>query len=442
MSLKKQFRNQLKQLIINDMQGKMILYRLILHGLLLALTVHVTTAPGQIESHLGSTPLTVTVLPVTLEPNNVPPGAAVKMKYTWQASQPTADPYTVFVHILDTADRIELQDDHVPSIDTSTPGWRGTLTYERRLVIPTTLMPGTYRIVLGLYNQKGRLHLNTRPGVTDAGNQRYEVGQLTIDPGAPWPKPDTDKAPSLDLSSYHLIFAEEFDASLDVSAWGPGTRWIAHTPWAGDFGDARFSDPQESFPFTIHDGILHIEARKNASGPWSSGLLASNDPLGQGFSLQYGYFEMRAKLPPGPGVWPAFWLCSSYNRRDPQAGRDGSVEIDVMEYYGHAPHSYTATVHIWHPEPHSSLGTTITTQRYQASTGFHRYGCRVDPQWMTFYFDGIEVWHTPTPPEHNKPLMMLLNLALGPGWPIDKTPNPSVMEVDYVRAYTLPEENH
>jgi len=40
-----------------------------------------------------------------------------------------------------------------------------------------------------------------------------------------------------------------------------------------------------------------------------------------------------------------------------------------------------------------------------------------------------------TPPEHNKPLMLLLNLALGPGWPIDNTPNPSVMEVDYVRVH-------
>jgi len=31
--------------------------------------------------------------------------------------------------------------------------------------------------------------------------------------------------------------------------------------------------------------------------------------------------------------------------------------------------------------------------------------------------------------------MLLVNLALGSGWPIDKTPNPSYMYVDYVRAY-------
>ena len=34
-----------------------------------------------------------------------------------------------------------------------------------------------------------------------------------------------------------------------MSAWGPGTRWIAHTPWHGDFGDAAFSDPLPGFPF-------------------------------------------------------------------------------------------------------------------------------------------------------------------------------------------------
>jgi hypothetical protein len=33
------------------------------------------------------------------------------------------------------------------------------------------------------------------------------------------------------------------------------------------------------------------------------------------------------------------------------------------------------------------------------------------------------------------PSMVLVNLALGSGWPIDKTPNPSVMKVDYIHVY-------
>ncbi len=164
-------------------------------------------------------------------------------------------------------------------------------------------------------------------------------------------------------------------------------------------------------------------------------MLASNDPSGKGFSQQYGYFEMRAKLPGGPGVWPAFWLASSYDRRNPAAGAGGSVEIDVIEFYGHNPAAYQSVVHVWTPAPHRAQGATIMTRPGEVSSDFHRYGVMVERDNITMYFDGIEVWKTPTPPEHNKPLMVLLNLALGSGWPIDKTPSPSYMDVDYVRVY-------
>jgi len=380
-----------------------------------------------------------TILPLVVQPAAVPAGAAVKMSYTWKAVRPTSTALKVFVHIIDEQGRMVLQDDHMPPVGTSTPGWQGTIIYERRKVIPVEVKDGKYRIIVGLYGKSGRAQLTAGKGVFLFGDNSFQVGVLTIDSDAPWPTADTQQAPSLDLSDFHMTFSEEFDGPLYVSAWGSGTRWIAHTPWAGDFGDARFVDPRSDFPFTVKDGVLRIEARKNEAGKWSSGLLASNDPLGNGFSQQYGYFEMRAKLPPGPGVWPAFWLCSSYDRKDKTAGRDGSVEIDVLEYYGRTPCSFTATVHIWRPRPHRSKGHTITTKPYEVSNGFHTYGCMIDPQNITMYFDGIEVWQYKTPPEHNKPLMLLLNLALGPGWPIDKTPNPSIMEVDYVRVYAKAE---
>ncbi|MGL4289902.1 MAG: hypothetical protein ACRCVA_26355, partial [Phreatobacter sp.] len=76
-----------------------------------------------------------------------------------------------------------------------------------------------------------------------------------------------DDVQALDLTGYTLTFGEEFD-SLSVSPRGPGSRWIAHTPWNGDFGDARFADPTPGFPFTIENGVLRIEARKNADGIW------------------------------------------------------------------------------------------------------------------------------------------------------------------------------
>lgn len=252
-----------------------------------------------------------------------------------------------------------------------------------------------------------------------------------------------ETTPTLNLDGYRMTFSEEFEENLDVSPWGPGTRWIAHTPWHGDFGDARFCDPAEGFPFTIANGILRIEARKDDAYAktdryqrrWQAGLLASNDPTGHGFSQQYGYFECRAKMPKGPGVWPAFWLVSSFDRTKPKAGNDGSIEIDVVEFYGHKPSTYESVVHVWKPGPHRAVSGTVTTRVDEVSNDFHRYGALVEPDFITIYFDGAEVWKTKTPREHNKPLMLLVNLALGSGWPINKTPNPAFLYVDYVRAY-------
>ena len=158
---------------------------------------------------------------------------------------------------------------------------------------------------------------------------------------------DAQAAPTpakrLDLCAFDPTFTEDFD-TLSVSPHGEnGSRWIAHTPWNGDFGDAAFADPGRDFPFRVKNGVLEIEARKDADGKWQSGLLASVTPTGSGFSQRYGYFEMRAQLPPGPGTWPAFWLNSVL----PQGSQQPGVEIDVIEYYGQFNDAYHSTVHIW-----------------------------------------------------------------------------------------------
>lgn len=238
---------------------------------------------------------------------------------------------------------------------------------------------------------------------------------------------------ALDLANYRETFSEEFD-NLDVSARGPGTRWIAHTPWNGDFGDARFTDPRPGFPFTTKDGLLTIEMRKGSDSKWRSGLLASVDPNGQGFSQKFGYFEMRAKFPAGAGVWPAFWL----------VGLDRTThtsEIDVVEHYGHAPGRYTASVHVWDRRDktkHRSVHERVPVPEGALSADFHTYGVLVEPDVIRFYFDRREVAAVPTPPEHHQPMYPLVDLGLGAGWPIDKTPSPSLMQVDYVRVWAKP----
>ncbi|MBY3064177.1 glycoside hydrolase family 16 protein [Rhizobium laguerreae] len=235
----------------------------------------------------------------------------------------------------------------------------------------------------------------------------------------------------LNIAAYQLTFEESFD-SLDVSAWGErSSRWIAHTPWNGDFGDARFTDPAPGFPFTTDQGILKIEARKEADGTWRSGLLSSVNPKGEGFSQQFGYFEARMKLPPGKGVWPAFWLI----------GLDRSkytAEIDVLEYYGRAPYEFSMGFHIWRQSQGGQNSTGGYWQKVQdgiLNSDYHTYGVDIQADKTSFYFDRKFIWSFDTPKEFHMPFYPLVNLALGSGWPIDETPNPSILLVDYIHVY-------
>lgn len=239
----------------------------------------------------------------------------------------------------------------------------------------------------------------------------------------------------LDLCGYAIAWQDEFnDLSVSIRDLN-GKRWIAHTPWNGDFGDARFIDPSAAGPFRIRDGLLEITARRDRQGQWTSGLISAADSWGKGAGQRYGYFEARMRLPAGPGTWPAFWLMS----RKTGADHSPSVEIDVIEYYGHDPASYFTTWHVYHRASDAKLNTGATN-RIPVPPGslvreFHNYGVLVTPEMLTYYFDRMPVWRQPTPKDLTGPLFPLVNLALGSGYSIRATPDPSVLLVDYVRIY-------
>ena len=265
----------------------------------------------------------------------------------------------------------------------------------------------------------------------DEGPARASLKDETIEAARP-ADPVSGRA-CIDPRFEEASFAEEFDLPLDVSAWGPGTRWIAHTPWNGDFGQARFRDPGENSPFTVEYGILTIEASKDAKGQWGSGLLASVDRAGRGFSQAYGYFEARAKLPAVPGVWPAFWLIGLDRETK-------TAEIDVMEYRGAKPDGYTSSLHVWDRTggPHDKqLERHVVFDRETRVDRFHTYGVHIGPERTTFFFNRCPVWTAETRSEHRQPMYVLINLALGGSFPIDETPNPTRMEVDWVRAWPI-----
>lgn len=357
------------------------------------------------------------------------PGFATRLTYRWDA-EPMGKDFTAFVHFIGPDGKMAFQNDHpVPSAI-----WSGHVEYSNNILVPIDAADGDYRIMVGLYDRqaadRGWDHqaLKTGAGVSaDAGQFRCQIGVLKVDSKAPLPKLP---APTLKLDGYTMTFNEEFD-DLSVSAAGPGTRWCTRTK--GTFGNARFVEQKDGFPFSVDNGILRIEAaRKN--GVWCAGILASADPQGQGFSQRFGYFEMRAKFPRSRGMWPAFWLLGQPALTDKKRT---NIEIDVVEHYGVSPNAVHSTMHLWPPGgKHTAQGDVFAAPGL--TDDFHAYGVMVDETHVTWYFDGIEIQKQNTPEEAKVPLYLLVNLAMGGGWPIDQAVSPSYMYVDYVRAYAKP----
>jgi beta-glucanase (GH16 family) len=180
-------------------------------------------------------------------------------------------------------------------------------------------------------------------------------------------------------------------------------------------------------PFHAGGGMLTITADR-APGDlapqlggfrYTSGLISTQPS----FSQTYGYFEMRAKLPRGKGVWPAFWLLPLDLSWPP--------EIDIMESVGD-PSRYYVTAH-------STVGPKDSgTEVPIAPDTFHVFAVSWDRDKLIWFVDGREVKRLPTPPDLNKPMYILANLALGGDWagaPDASTPFPAHYVIDYVRAY-------
>lgn len=247
--------------------------------------------------------------------------------------------------------------------------------------------------------------------------------------GAAQPSEETSGSP-IDLSEFEPSFREDFD-SLDISEWGCLTRWIAHTPWGGDFGSARFSAPGENFPFTIEDGILRIEAKRGEGGRWRSGMISAWDACNSGFAQKFGYFETRAKLPEAPGFWPSFWLIGVDKRQ-------GTAEIDVFEFLTHDPGRFSLGI-LRHPSKTDPSRINATTKAKiapgQLSSQFNTYGVEIGKDLTVFYLNRKEIWRTETPAEFHQPFYPLVSFPADTSEMTEATPDSVVMEVDYIHAY-------
>ncbi len=236
-----------------------------------------------------------------------------------------------------------------------------------------------------------------------------------------------------------LSFNEDFTTFI----WSPdGSKgWMTSFPYSGESARTLPNNKEAEYysdstvgvnPFAVKSGILTITAQPAAPGsnpynlPYTSGLITTY----KSFSQTYGLFEMRAKLPAGQGLWPAFWLLPASDQY--------TSELDAFEVLGSNPWQLFATAHGYYG---NNWGVDSQMRQVaNTSRDYHIYGVDWEPQTITFLIDRHVIATAPTPSSMNTPMYILIDLAVGgagswPGQPDGSTPWPARMKIDWVRAY-------
>lgn len=257
----------------------------------------------------------------------------------------------------------------------------------------------------------------------------------------------TAASPGADAGFHTLVWHDEFD--------GPAGAPVDSTKWVHDVGgqgggnqELEYYTPGTQNAALDGDGHLVITAQVVPPGStlacWYGPCRYTSARLKtQGlFTQAYGRFEARIRIPRGQGMWPAFWLLGDDIDR---VGWPKSGEIDVMENIGREPAIVHGTIHGPGYSGAGGPSRADTLARGAFADDFHVYAITWQPDTIRWLVDG-HVYHTETPAMlpagtrwvYDHPFFMLLNLAVGGGWPGNPdstTTFPQRMIVDYVRVY-------
>ena len=242
------------------------------------------------------------------------------------------------------------------------------------------------------------------------------------------------------VDGYELFWNDEFNQdSLNMNFWNI-EKWSE-----GAFNEEsqRYVNSRENI--TIINGKLYIRAKKDSpfdpnNPSYSSGRINTKGKV----ELQYGYWEIRAKLPQGIGTWPAIWMLSS---KIDSVGWPYCGEIDIMEHVGFDPNKVFFSIH--NANLYGDVHGTSQQGVYELNTletSFHNYAIEWGDSFIRGYIDGtlyfdyrknstsFNDW-----PYDNK-FFLILNLAIGGAWGgiqgIDNSIFPASFIIEYVRLYT------
>ncbi len=248
-------------------------------------------------------------------------------------------------------------------------------------------------------------------------------------------------APLAAQSNWKLVWSDEFN--------GPANALPDSSKWGYDLGGGGFGNNElETYTnspnnvSTDGNGNLVIHVLNPAQGQYTSSRIKTQGK----FAIAYGKIEARIQIPYGQGIWPAFWMLGA---NIDTVGWPTSGEIDIMENIGKEPNMVHGTVHGPGYSGSNGIGKAYTLPGGgRFADDFHIYSVEWTPTSVEFFVDGNS-YHKVTPQTipagtkwvYNTPFFLLLNVAVGGGWPgypstdASVSPYPQTMTVDYVRVY-------
>ena len=255
---------------------------------------------------------------------------------------------------------------------------------------------------------------------------------------------------------YVLDFSSEFnEGKLDEEHWLP--QYLPHCTGSTEGSSARYK---------IENGCLNLYITKdspdyfgdqpgsadpdnllwiaNGIQTWEKNYLHPGgaqqmevEPF-EGYATQYGYFEIRMKMPDTKGGgYVSWWLIGAQDDTDGAQSRQNG-EIDVLETFFDNPGVFEPKVHAWDDPNLNEWSSEVNLKGFSKNyiEEFHTYAMDWRPEGITFYVDGKKVAQTEESPQYR--MCMILSMYINSdfsGWDEPENKYPIEWLIDYVRVY-------
>ncbi|MDA3926110.1 MAG: glycoside hydrolase family 16 protein [Kiritimatiellae bacterium] len=188
-------------------------------------------------------------------------------------------------------------------------------------------------------------------------------------------------------SGYKLMWSDEFDgSSLDTGKWNLRRDM-------GGTDDLSLAGLERPDVISVTEGELRLNAVRNKDTDQSKHpyTTCSSVTTFDRMHFQYGYLEMRAKVPYGQGSWPSFWMKAAPGKISPPRFKDYMVEVDIFEVFSNT-NTAVPNLHKWYGgKKHTQSGrpsSYVFADATNLREEYHTYGFEWTPQQMAMYVDG------------------------------------------------------